>query len=203
MSSTPTTLAVKSLSRVFGQTVAVAGVTFETSTSEVVALAGGNGSGKTTLLKMIAGALLPDGGYVEWSGHRLTAGNPHKTRLEGIEMVFQDGALCPDRSVLENLFLGRERLARFGFLASGDMRRLAIDMIERSGFRIPGLDITPKQLSGGQQKAIAIGRALLSRPRLLLLDEPTAALGVKEPETTLRTIGELNLSSSPNRPDLT
>jgi ABC-type sugar transport system ATPase subunit len=187
----PPSLAVDSLVKSFGNTVAVDGVSFVLSKNEVVALAGGNGSGKTTLLKMIAGAIVPDNGQVEWDGQKLIPGNPHRRRLLGIEMVFQDGALCPDCSVLENLFLGREKLSRLGFLAKRDMRELAKTLIASYNFFIPSLDATPKQLSGGQQKAVSIGRALLSRPRLLLLDEPTAALGVKEQETILRTLSEL------------
>jgi simple sugar transport system ATP-binding protein len=186
-----TILRVEALAKAFGSTIAIAEVSFAISTGEVVALTGGNGSGKSTLLKIIAGAISPDAGLMSWGGQALAAGNPHKTRLEGIEMVFQDLALCPECSVLENLFLGREQVSKLGFLQRKNMKRLAEDMIKRYELPIPSLNVTPMQLSGGQQKAVAIGRALLTKPRLLLLDEPTAGLGVKEQQTILRTLGEL------------
>ena len=187
-------LSAVSLSKSFGSTLAVSGITVTISSNEVVALAGGNGSGKTTLLKMIAGTLIPDSGYLALDGRRLTPGNPHSRRLEGIEMVYQDCALCPDCSVLENLFLGREIITKLGFLNLTDMRHQARAMIAHYGFAIPNLRIATKYLSGGQQKAVAIGRSLLSGPRVLLLDEPTASLGVKEQDTILGTLGELRSS---------
>jgi ABC-type sugar transport system ATPase subunit len=191
MTAVSALLSVQALEKSFGHTVAISGVSFDIYADTVVALAGGNASGKTTLLKVIAGAITPDAGHVEWEGNKLQLGNPYRTRLAGIEMVFQDNALCPDCSVLENLFLGREHSSALGFLAIRKMQRLAREMVERYGFPIPSLDVTPSQLSGGQQKAVAIGRALLSTPRLLLLDEPTAALGVREQNTVLRTLAEL------------
>lgn len=182
------------LAKAFGRTVAITGVSFDLATGTVVALLGGNGSGKSTLLKMISGAIAPDSGQVEWAGRPLAAGQPHGARRAGIEMVFQDGALCGDCTVLENLFLGREPLTRLGFLRMGEMKRLAREVVEHYELPIPNLAVTAGHLSGGQQKAVAIGRALLSRPRLLLLDEPTAALGVKEQAVVLKVIGDLAAS---------
>jgi ABC-type sugar transport system ATPase subunit len=106
-------------------------------------------------------------------------------------MVFQDCALCPECSVWENLYLGREIVSIWGFLAIRKMKDRARQMIAHYDLPIPDMDIKVRELSGGQQKAVAIGRALLSAPRLLILDEPTAALGVREQETVLRVIREL------------
>jgi ABC-type sugar transport system ATPase subunit len=191
MNESPAALIACEVAKHFGRTLAVAGISFSVSTTEVIALAGGNGSGKSTLLKILAGVIAPTSGHVDWNGQRLLPGRPMEARRRGIEIVFQDLALCPDCSVLENLFLGREPTSRFGFVALREMKRSASEMVDRYRFPIPSLAATPRELSGGQQKAVAIGRALLSKPKFLLLDEPTASLGVKEQGTILRTIGEL------------
>ncbi len=185
------TLTVDNIVKRFGETAAVGGVSFSIASTDVVALAGGNGSGKTTLLRIIAGALMPDSGSVIWEGQPLRCGNSRDTRNRGIEMVFQDCALCPDATVVDNLFLGREPISALGFLKLRQMQDEAQQMIERYHLPIPSLTTQTRYLSGGQQKAVAIGRALLSKPRLLLLDEPTAALGVKEQKIILNTLIEL------------
>jgi ABC-type sugar transport system ATPase subunit len=185
------TISVERLTKTFGTTLAVQNASFSISSNEVVALAGGNGSGKSTLLKMISGALAPDTGNILWDGKMLTSGKPRETRATGIEMVFQDCALCPDASVIDNLFLGREPTTSLGFLKVAEMRRLASEIIAKYTLPIPDINVETRPLSGGQQKAIAIGRALLSQPKLLLLDEPTAALGVKEQKIILQTIADL------------
>lgn len=187
-------LVVEKLCKSFGQNVAVAAANFFLKSNEIVALAGGNGSGKSTLLKMIFGAVVPDSGYLQWNGQVLKAGNPGQARALGIEMVFQDCALCGDVSVLENLFLGQEPLSVCGFLKTNQMRARAREIIDSYQLPIPNLEANTKDLSGGQQKAVAIGRALLSNPKLLLLDEPTAALGVKEQQIILQALIELKSS---------
>jgi len=191
MSDTSQLLVCKELTKTFGGTVAISGVSFMVSDKEVLALAGGNGSGKSTLMKMIAGALIPDTGSVEFDGISLKPGNTHFARERGIAMVYQDCALCPDASVLENLFLGREPITSLGFLKIAQMRQKAAELLEHYDLPIVNLDAKAGQLSGGQQKAVAIGRALLSHPRLLMLDEPTAALGVKEQKIICEMVKEL------------
>lgn len=181
-------LSVENLSKQFGKTTAVGGVSFSGSTDELMALVGGNGSGKSTLLRIIAGALLPDDGRVLWRGKTLEAGNAGAARDEGISMVFQNGALCPGASVLENLFLGREMVNILGFLERAKMREAAAQVIGDYKWPLPDLNAKAWSLSGGQQKSLAIARALLSRPKLLLLDEPTAALGVREKDMLLQTL---------------
>jgi len=181
-------LIVRNLVKSYQTTVALDNVSLETDSSEVVAIAGGNGAGKSTMLKVISGTIAPDSGFVEFEGCRLQPGHVSDARSHGIAMVFQDGALCADASVLENLFLGAEPVTPLGFLRLGRMRQLAMEMIERYQLPIPRLDAQVKDLSGGQQKAVALGRALLYKPRLLLLDEPTSALGVREQNTIITNL---------------
>ncbi len=192
MNQAPTSLSVENLSKAFGDSVAVAGVSFAMSRKEVVALAGGNGSGKSTLLKIIAGVISKDAGQIVVDAATLTGGNVQEARASGIQMVFQDGALCLDASVLENMFLGCEPQSPLGFLKIAQMRNRAVKLIDDYVLPIPNIDSKVRTLSGGQRKAVAIGRALLSEPRFLLLDEPTAALGVKEQKILATTIGELS-----------
>jgi ABC-type sugar transport system ATPase subunit len=173
-------LVVRDLVKSYQSTVALQGVSFAIRTSEIIAIAGGNGAGKTTLLKIIAGAVAPDSGHVEFNGVKLRPGDVRGARAQGISMVFQDGALCPDATVLDNLFLGSECRTNLGFLRMRQMRSLAVDMINHYRLPLPSLTSLVRDLSGGQQKATALGRALLYKPKLLLLDEPTSALGVRE-----------------------
>ncbi|HWB06073.1 MAG TPA: ATP-binding cassette domain-containing protein [Verrucomicrobiales bacterium] len=187
----PGSLSVKSLTKVYDGAPVVSEVSFSLPQLRVVALAGGNGSGKSTLLKMIAGVTSPDAGSVVWNEESLPAGDCKSARSRGIELIHQDGGLCHERSILENLFLGREHVSRIGLLRMSHMRSLADELIARYELPLPGVGAKVRHLSGGQRKAVAIGRALLSKPRLLLLDEPTAALGVKEQQMVLRTLREL------------
>ncbi len=185
-------LVVQKLVKHYGLTLAVSAVSFSVTSNEIVALVGGNGSGKSTLLKMIAGAIVADSGVVSWDGTTLRNGDSGHARSHGIEMVFQDCALCPDVSVVDNLFLGREPSNYFGFLKRDQMYAEAQQLIDYYRLPIPSLDAACRHMSGGQQKAVAIGRALLSKPKLLILDEPTAALGVKEQQRMVATLKELH-----------
>ena len=176
----------------FDGITAVANVQLTMSNGKITALAGGNGSGKTTLLKMLAGALKPDAGYVAFNDHKLPSSNVAVARATGIQMVYQDCSLCPDASVVENMFLGNEMKNPLGFLKRNAMRHLALEVIEQYDLPIPDTDATPPEMSGGQRKAVAIARALVSKPRFLLLDEPTSALGVREQATLLDIVVDLN-----------
>jgi ABC-type sugar transport system ATPase subunit len=172
------------LTKRFGSNTALSRVSFKVSSGEILALVGSNGSGKSTLLKTTYGTVKADSGSVSINGEMLRPGRPHETRMRGIEMVFQDkdeeAKLCPDVSVLENLFLGREPVSPLGIVLMREMQARVSEVVEHYSFPLPPLDSKIGQLSGGQQKAVAIGRALLSRPRILLLDEPTASLGLTE-----------------------
>lgn len=190
-------LEVHKLTKSFGSTKAVDNVTFKIDRCEVLALAGGNGSGKSTLLKLIYGNIIPDFGQIYFKEQLLPSGNVNFTRKLGIEMVFQDSALCPDINILENLFLGREIISRLGFMKKNIMRLKANKIIEQYNLSLTNIDQKISSLSGGQKKAVAIARALITQPKLLLLDEPTAALGVRQQDvllTTIKTIRKLGTS---------
>lgn len=187
----PTTFEISGISKSYGTTQAVASVTFSGSSAESIALTGGNGSGKSTLLKVLVGSLLPDSGSFVFNGVTLGDGKPRRAKDAGIELVFQDSGHCPIASVLENLFLGRELHGAFGFVNLRQMRNQAVEIIQRLGLPLHDLDAQVKDLSGGQQKAVAICRAVLSKPRLLLLDEATANLGVHEQEMAMNAFAQL------------
>jgi ABC-type sugar transport system ATPase subunit len=184
----------ESLSKTFGVNVALSQVSFQVSTGEILAIVGGNGSGKSTLLKITYGNLKADSGRVSVDGNTLKQ-DPHESRMHGVEMVFQDkddeAKLCSGLSVLENLFLGREPTSRLGIISISKMHQMATEVINHYRFPFPSLGSTVRHLSGGQQKAVAIGRALLSRPRFLLLDEPSASLGLTERGFVHEALNEL------------
>lgn len=198
MNKEPTILSAQALTKVFGSNVAVSRVSFNVSSGEIVALVGSNGSGKSTLLKIIYGTLIPDSGCAKLDGISLKQGNPHEARARGIEMVFQDkdeeSKLCPGISVIENLFLGREPTSRLGIVRLRQMHERAKQIVEHYAFSLPPFGAKVGYLSGGQQKAVAIGRALLSGPRILLLDEPTASLGLTERGFVHKAVSELRSS---------
>jgi ABC-type sugar transport system ATPase subunit len=194
-STRATQLSAEGLRKAFGPNLAVSNASFAVSSGEIVALIGSNGSGKSTLLKLIYGRLVPDAGFTRVNGSRLKPGNPHQARERGIEMVFQDkdeeSKLCPGISVLENLFLGRETASRFGLLRFRRMDEHARLLFDSYKMSVPRFGAIVGELSGGQQNAVAIGRALLSRPSILLLDEPTASLGISETKVVHHSISEL------------
>lgn len=188
---TPMVLTVAGISKAFGSTLAVQQFDVEAKSRECIALVGGNGSGKTTVLKIVAGVLRPDSGSVVFDGVTLGDGNPKRSRNAGIEMVYQHSGHCPNASVLENLFLGRELSGRSGFVNLSQMKSLSREMIERLRLPLPNLNAKVRELSGGQQKAVAICRAMLANPRLLLLDEATANLGVREQQVVMLAFQQL------------
>lgn len=190
-SSRLATFEVAGISKSYGATRAVDDVTFTGSSAESIALTGGNGSGKSTLLRILVGALLPDSGSFIFNTVPLGDGKPRRAKETGIEMVFQDSGYCPGASILENLFLGGEPHGPLGFVRLRQMRHQAREIVQRLGLPLRELDVQVRELSAGQQKAVAICRALLSKPRLLLLDEATANLGVREQEMVMNTFAQL------------
>ncbi|MFC6356270.1 ATP-binding cassette domain-containing protein [Luethyella okanaganae] len=174
-----TPLIVRNLRKEFGGVVAVDDASFEVRKGEVVALVGDNGAGKSTLVKLISGVYSPSGGEI------LINGDPARSRSHardrGIEVVYQDLALADWQPVYMNLFLGRERVRRFtGQLDRKLMAAEAQRLIDELDVRIPGVRTAIRHLSGGQRQAVAIARATHWAKGLVLLDEPTAALGVAE-----------------------
>ena len=160
---------------------------------EVVALIGDNGAGKSTLIKIIAGVVTPDTGVVEFQGRPVTIHSPHAAASLGIATVFQDLALCENLDVVANLYLGHERLiptvGRLGaWLDEIGMERRALVLLRELAVKIPSVRTPVAMLSGGQRQSVAIARSLIGEPQVVLLDEPTAALGVEQTAHVLELI---------------
>ena len=176
------------ISKRFGANHVLQSITLEFEPGTVTALVGDNGAGKSTFLKTLAGIHLPDSGNIILQELDITPLTAQAHRENGIEMAYQDLALAKQQDVVTNLFMGRETSHFAGILARKAMRKEAATRLERLGIHIPDLDRPVGLLSGGQQQAIAIARAVMFEPKVLLLDEPTAALAAREVETTLEFI---------------
>jgi D-xylose transport system ATP-binding protein len=157
---------------------------------EVVALVGDNGAGKSTLVKVIAGVNPADNGEIRWEGRPVTIARPHDATVLGIATVYQDLSLCDNLDVVGNLFLGNESV-RFGALDEIAMERRASELLSSLSVRIPSVRVPVAALSGGQRQSVAIARSLLGEPKVVMLDEPTAALGVAQTAQVLDLIERL------------
>lgn len=174
----------------FGALTAVDGADLTVGRAEIVGLVGGNGAGKSTLIHLISGVDRPDGGQFLMDGRPLRPGSPAEARHHGIETVYQDLALLGELDVTANIFLGREwrrGVPGLHWLAEKSMRTKAQELIRELGYDF-GAATRVRYLSGGQRQAVALARALLARAKLILMDEPTAALGVAETRKTLDLI---------------
>lgn len=181
---------IQHLSKSYGGANVLNDVSFTLQASEAVGIIGDNGAGKSTLLKCLSGAIKPDTGNIMFNDQPLELGNPQAIREAGIEMVYQDLALCRQQTVLTNLLLGREITTPWGTLDHAAMRKHGSRALEKLNADIP-LDAVVSDLSGGQQQAVAIARAMLGSPKLVILDEPTASLGIKESTKAIRFIQSL------------
>ena len=191
-------LAARSVSKSYGGVAAVQNVTLEFPTGSVTAIVGDNGAGKSTFIKILCGVLQPDSGHLEVDGQQVRFTSPHTARALGVETVHQDLALADHRDVAENLFMGREISHRIGpvaVLATGRMRKEASKAIADLQVRIPSVRQEVRKLSGGQRQAIAIGRAVHWGSRVLIMDEPMAALGLQEAGRVQDLIGRLRQRS--------
>jgi ABC-type sugar transport system ATPase subunit len=180
----------------FGSVEALRGVTFAVEPGEVVGLVGDNGAGKSTLMKTITGVYQPDGGAIRFDGAPLAGKHPGEIRSLGIEMIYQDLALARMQDVASNIFLGREPTRRvlgtpIRIIDRARIEREAEVMLKKLGARVPSVQYIVGQLSGGQQQSVAIARALTFNPKLVIIDEPTAALAVREVEHVLDLIRTL------------
>jgi simple sugar transport system ATP-binding protein len=176
-------LEVRELSKRFGGVHALEKVSLDLYPGEVLALAGDNGAGKSTLIKTISGVHKPDEGTISYDGRQVTFDNPQQARDHGIETIYQDLALADNLDAGANVFLGREVMKRVLGLAVVDrkrMRKEAADTLKVLDIRIDRLDLPLRSMSGGQRQAVAIGRAIHWNAKVLIMDEPTAALGVPE-----------------------
>ncbi len=187
--SNETVLSLRNVSKNFGAVAALTDVELEIKAGEVVALVGDNGAGKSTLVKILAGVHPQDVGVVTIAGEEAHLHTPADSIGHGIATVFQDLALCDNLDVVQNLFLGREiRKAR---LDEVSMETTAWDLIRQLRAKIPSVRIPIASLSGGQRQSVAIARSLLGKPKLIMLDEPTAALGVAQTAEVLNLIDRL------------
>jgi D-xylose transport system ATP-binding protein len=176
-------LACKGLSKHFGGVRALSDVSFEARGGEVTAVIGDNGAGKSTLIRCLVGVNVPDEGEIFFDGQRHPFANPDEARKAGIETVHQNLSLIDELTVVQNLFLNREIVRRFGPLALLDrpaMKREARAMLSRLSINVPSVSARVRRLSGGQRQAISICRAVGSGAKVVVMDEPTAALGVQE-----------------------
>ncbi|MEU4543199.1 ATP-binding cassette domain-containing protein [Nonomuraea dietziae] len=183
-------LALERISKRFGAVQALTDVELEVNAGEVVALVGDNGAGKSTLIKVIAGVGPPDEGRIMWEGRQATIATPSDAQALGIATVYQDLALCDNLDVVGNLYLGNE-LATMGVLDEVAMEKRSRDLLETLSIKIPSVRIPVASLSGGQRQTVAISRSLLGDPKIVLLDEPTAALGVEQTAQVLDLVERL------------
>jgi simple sugar transport system ATP-binding protein len=182
---------MRDIAKRYGAIQSLKGVNLEVAPGEVLGLVGDNGAGKSTVSKVLSGAVVPDSGTIEIDGRRVHFNDPGDARAHHIEMVYQDLSLCDTVDVAGNLFLGREPMRRvlgMPMLDHAKMHREAREMLEGLGIRIPDTRLDVENLSGGQRQAIAISRAISFNPKVLIMDEPTAALAVAEVEAVLEIV---------------
>ncbi len=193
--SDETLLEVRNLSKHFGAIRALDDFSMTVDRGEVVALAGDNGAGKTTMIKTISGVFHPTAGEIYLKGEPVNFATPQEAREKGIETIYQDLALADNLSIGANIFLGREPMTRaFGFLPVLDRRKMADAARETMAlldFHVSRLDAPVSNFSGGQRQAVAIGRAVHWDAQILIMDEPTAALGVPEQRKVISLIHQL------------
>ena len=196
MSTDGAVLALEGVSKSFGPVQALEDVDFGVRAGEVVALVGDNGAGKSTLVKVIAGIHDADSGRILFEGQPVTIGGPNDAVQLGIATVYQDLALCDNLDVVENLFLGREELASgvgevVRSLNETDMEQRSHELLSNLAVTITDVRAEVGTMSGGQRQQVAIARSLLGEPKVVMLDEPTAALGVRQTAQVLALIKRL------------
>jgi D-xylose transport system ATP-binding protein len=179
-------LRLRGVSKQFGAVTALSDIDLDVHAGEVVALVGDNGAGKSTLVKVLAGVHQPTAGTIEYLGKQVTLDTPGKALDLGIATVFQDLALCENLDVVSNLFLGREMNP--WRMDEVQMEVRAWTLLQELAARIPSVREPVASLSGGQRQTVAIARSLLSDPQIIMLDEPTAALGVAQTAEVLNLI---------------
>jgi D-xylose transport system ATP-binding protein len=183
-------LSLAGVTKRFGAVQALSDVHMDVRAGEVVALVGDNGAGKSTLVKVIAGVYTPDDGHINFDGKPVRVSGPSEAQDLGIATVFQDLALCDNLDVVANLFLGQEK-RRGPFIDEVHMEKEAWRLLRTLSAKIPSVRIPIASLSGGQRQTVAIARSLVGNPKVVMLDEPTAALGVAQTAEVLNLIERL------------
>lgn len=191
-----TLLGLRNIRKSFGSVEVLHGVNIEINKGEVIGLVGDNGAGKSTLMKTITGMYHADDGEISLNGESILRLDPGARRDLGIEMIYQDLALAKQLDVASNIFLGREPLKRFlgvvpGMVDRRSMDQRAREMIDELGAHLPSINRPVGSFSGGQQQTVAIARALTFNPKIVIMDEPTAALAVREVQSVLDLIRRL------------
>lgn len=191
-------LSLRNIHKAFGGLIAVQDFSLDLYPSKIVALVGDNGAGKSTIVKIISGIYRPNSGEIRLEGSSVSFLDASSSRNKGIEVVHQDLALVDEQPVYMNMFLGQELIKKpFGLLDKSRMRQESQDLVDALDVRIPSANSTIRDLSGGQRQGIAIARAVHWASKLILLDEPTAALGVaetKKVEELVSSLRERNLA---------
>jgi len=184
-------LKLEKIEKSFGTIHALKGVSLTLEIGNVLGIVGDNGAGKSTLMKILSGAEIPDKGKIFFEDKEVTINSPRGARDMGIEMVYQDLSLCNTINVAKNIFLGKEPIKKFlglNFIDEKLIHKRAEEILTRFGISLPSTHALVKRLSGGQRQTVAIGRTILFNPKILILDEPTAALAVKEVGKVLELI---------------
>jgi D-xylose transport system ATP-binding protein len=187
-------LRIQGVTKSFGSVVALRNVSLDIYDDEIVGLVGDNGAGKSTLIKILSGNFPPDSGEVLFEGRRVHFRSPVDARQAGIETVYQDLSLCENLDSTSNLFVGREQFKSylgFRFLQTKAMERQTVQTLSRIGIQMPSVRERVQYLSGGQRQAVSLARFVAWGRKLVLLDEPTAALGVRETRKALELVRSL------------
>jgi D-xylose transport system ATP-binding protein len=184
-------LRLHNISKSFGAVRALYQVDFEVNAGEVVGLVGDNGAGKSTLIKVISGVAPADEGEIFLEGKQVNIPNPQAANNLGIETVYQDLALCDNLDVVANLFLGREERSLLRSLNEIDMEKQALNVLRTLDVKLPSTRTPVATLSGGQRQSVAVAKSILRQAKVVLLDEPTAALGVAQTRQVLHLIRRL------------
>ncbi len=200
--STRPVLDARGINKHFGPVQALRNVDFAVYPGEVVALIGDNGAGKSTLINVLTGVLPFDSGDIEFDGKQVRFSSPHEARERGIETVYQDLAVAPHLDAVSNIFLGRELLVdgfggRLGFLDNAKMREQTEEQLAKLRVRVPGLERRLVTLSGGQRQGVAVARAVMWASKVVIMDEPTAALGVAQTAMVLDLVRQVRDTGIP------
>jgi ribose transport system ATP-binding protein len=188
-------LQVREVVKAFGGVVALNGVTLDVQADEILGLVGDNGAGKSTLIKILSGNFPPDRGQIELDGRPVRFTSPADARAAGIETVYQDLSLCPNLDTTANFFIGRElyrNVLGLHVLRKREMEAESRRLVEQLGIDLPSVRTRVDYLSGGQRQAVSLARFVAWGRKLILLDEPTAALGVRETAKALDLIAQLH-----------
>jgi simple sugar transport system ATP-binding protein len=184
-------LKMEGIHKWFGKVHALKGVDFKVKKGEVVGLVGDNGAGKSTLIKVVSGYHRANEGKIYWEGNEVKLSSPKDSRALGVETLYQEQALAPHLSIARNIFMGREPSSTLGFMDKNTMNTESMEALASIGLHLRSPDVIVSTLSGGERQGVAIARAIHFEAKLVILDEPTIALSVKEVQEVLDFVQEL------------